>query len=146
MARRIRLVSLILTPLVKLFLCRCAVMASLKRTRSVTLGRVTPRHAVIRRHASSGPEPCATRVVLLVAQVVVSLHRERSSAGSPGMTGVICPSFAPVTRQHVQLISLSQTVGTSSSDLDCSHDPLKARAVGLESLRVPTAFAHHWIV
>lgn len=123
MARRIRLASLTPIPRVKLSLCRCAVMVLSRRARSVTLVRVTTQRAVIHGLASSGPELCATQVVRLAARVVVSLHRKHSHAGSLGTIGVICPSFVPVTRQHVPRISLSQTVRTSrSSNPDRSHD------------------------
>ena len=123
MARRISLASLTLIPHVKLSLSRCAVMVSSRRARSVTLVRVTTQRAVIHGLASSRPELCATQVVRLAARVIVSLHRERSHAGSPGTIGVICPSFVPVTRQHVPRISLSRTVRASrSSNSGCFHN------------------------
>ena len=128
MVRRTRLAFLTLIPRVKLFLCRCVVMESSNRARTVTPVLVTAQRAVIHRLANSGLEPCVTRAVRLVARVIASSHRVRSYAGSPGMIGVTWPSFVPGTRRHVQRTSLSQTVRTPRfSDLDRSHISLRSK-------------------
>lgn len=90
-------------------------MASSKRARIVTLVWATIQHAVIHRLANSPPGLCVIQVVQLAVRVIASLRRKRSYAGNPRTTDVIRPSFAPVTRQRVQRISLSRTVRT--------HDP-----------------------
>ena len=123
-----RLAFSTLIPRVRLFLCRCVAMASLKQARSVTPARVTIRRAVIHRPANSQPEPCVTQVVRLAVQPIASSLRRRSYAGSPRMIGVIRPSFVPVIRRHVQRISLSQMVGTSCvSSPHCSHTSLRPK-------------------
>ena len=147
MVRRIHLAFLTLIPRVKLFLCRCVVTASSKQARSVTPVRITIQHAVIHRLVNSQPEPCVTQVVRLAARVIASLRRERSCAGNPGMIGAICRNFVPVIRQHVQRISLSQTVRSSCfSNPDRISCFYKAKAVGLKIWRAPTVFAPHWTV
>jgi len=137
-----------LIPRVKLSLCRCAVMASSKQTRSVTLVRVTTQHAVIHRLANSELEPCATRVVRLAAQETAGLPRERKNAGDPGMIGAMHQSFVPATRQRARRISPHQTVRTSrrSSRADTLSYFFKVKAVGLEGWRAPMVFARHWTV
>ena len=125
---------LTLTPRAKLSPCRCAVTASLKRTRNVILVRVTIQHAVIRRRASSRPGPCVTRAARLVVQVIASLRRERNYAGSPGMIGVIRPSFVPVTRRHAQRISPSQTVRTFSPYIPIFLTTLQGQSCGTGGL------------
>ena len=128
MVRRIRPAFLILIPRVKSFLCRCVVTASSKRARTVTPVRVTIQRAVINRLASSELELCVTRAVRLAAQVIASLRRVRSYAGSPRTIVVIRPSFAPAIHQRVQRISPSQTVRTPySSNPDHSHISLRPK-------------------
>jgi hypothetical protein len=133
-ARRTRLASLIPIPRARLFPCKCAVMASSKRARSVTLVLVTIRHAVIPRLASSGSEPFVTQAVRLAARVIASLPRERSYAGSPRMIGVMYPSFVLVTRQRVQRTSPSQTVRTSDSPIPIVLTPLQGQSCGTGEL------------
>jgi hypothetical protein len=123
-----RLAFLTLIPRAKSFLCRCVVMALSKRARTVILVRETVQRAVIHKLANSELEPCVTRVVRLVVQVIVGLRRARSCAGSPGMIGVTRPSFVPVTRQRVQQISLCQTVRSLCfSNPDRSYTSLRPK-------------------
>lgn len=128
MVRRIHLAFLTLIPRVKLFPRRCAVMVSSRQARSVTPARVTIRRAAIHRLANLGPEPCVTQLARLAAQVIASLRRARSYAGSQGTIGVIRPSSVPVTRRRAQRISPSQMVRTSSSsNPDRSHTSSRSK-------------------
>lgn len=109
---------------------------------------VAIQHAVIHRLANSQPEPCATQLVRLAAQVIVSWLQQRNYAGSPGTLDVMWPSFAPVLRQRARQIPPNQTVRERLLPL-CSRWSSylsKVKAAGVEGSRAPTVFAPHWIV
>ena len=120
-------------------------MASLKQVKSVTPVWATIQRVVILGPVNSQPEQRATRVVQLAVQAIASWLRRRSYVGSPGMTGAMSLSFVPVTPQRAQRISLHQTVRNFPSPRTRWFSYiLKVGVAGVEGLRAPTAFAHHW--